>query len=156
MQRDYRDWHSQASARPEERAAKRIKTVFGWLRDWLGPLTPDQEVLVARLIRDMPDRAEDTLVYRAQRQQQFLQLLQSHPSSEVIERTLKEWLATPEKNSPPAYALSVEHFRKDVKTTVLAIDRTVTPRQRTHASEKLQKLITEIQRLTATELVSLN
>ena len=149
MQHDYRAWQSQASARPEERATKRIKTVFGWLRDWLGPLTPDQEALVARLIREMPDRAEDTLVYRTQRQKQFLQLLQSHPSSEVIEHTLQEWLATPEKNSPPAYALSVQHFRQDVKTTVLAIDRTVTPRQRTHASEKLQNLIAEIQRLAS-------
>jgi hypothetical protein len=84
-----------------------------------------------------------------QRQQQFLHLVQSRQKSEVIERTLQEWLATPEKNSPPAYALSVHRFRQEVKTTVLAIDRTVTPRQRTHASEKLQKLIIEIQRLAA-------
>jgi Family of unknown function (DUF6279) len=149
MQRDNREWLSQAGARAEERAAKRAKTVLGWLRDWLGALTPEQEALVARLVREMPDRLEETLAYRTQRQQQIIQLLQSKPNADVIEHALSEWLATPEKNSPPAYALSVQQFRQEVKKTVLAIDRTVTPRQRNHATDKLQKLITEIQRLAA-------
>jgi hypothetical protein len=149
VQRDNREWQSHAGTPGEERTVKRAKTVVGWLRDWLGPLTPEQERLAARLLKDLPDTTDDTLSYRTHRQQQFVQLLQSRPDPEVVEHRLQEWLATPEKNAPPAYALSVQNFRHNVKTTVLAIDRTVTARQRNHASEKLQKLIREIQRLAA-------
>ena len=146
LQRDNRDWQSQAAIPAEERSVKRAKTVLSWLRDWLGPLTPEQERLVTRLLKDMPDTTEDWLAYRTQRQQQFVQLLQSRPNPALIEHRLQEWLATPEKTS---YVLSRQNLRQDVKMAVLAIDRTVTPRQRAHASEKLQILIRQIEGLAA-------
>ena len=146
LQRDNRDWQSQAAVPAEERSVKRAKTVLSWLRDWLGPLTPEQERLVTRLLKDMPDTTEDWLAYRTQRQRQFIQFLQSRPNPALIEHRLQEWLATPEKTS---YVLSRQNLRQDIKMAVLAIDRTVTPRQRMHASEKLQKLIRQIEGLAA-------
>ena len=146
LQRDNRDWQSQAAVPAEERSVKRAKTVLSWLRDWLGPLTPEQERLVTRLLKDMPDTTEDWLAYRTQRQQQFIQFLQSRPNPALIEHRLQEWLATPEKTS---YVLSRQNLRQDIKMAVLAIDRTVTPRQRAHASEKLQNLIRQLEGLAA-------
>jgi hypothetical protein len=146
LQRDNRDWQSQAAVPAEERSVKRAKTVLSWLRDWLGPLTREQERLVTRLLKDMPDSTEDWLAYRTQRQQQFIQFLQSRPNPALIERRLQEWLVTPEKTS---YVLSRQNLRQDVKMAVLAIDRTVTPRQRTYATEKLQKLIRQLEGLVA-------
>ena len=146
LERDHRDWQSQAAIPAEERSVKRAKTVLTWLRDWLGPLTPEQERLVTRLLKDMPDTTEDWLAYRTQRQQQFIQFLQSKPNPALIEHRLQEWMATPEKTS---YVLSRQNLRQDVKMMVLAIDRTVTPRQRTRASEKLQKLIRQLETLAA-------
>ena len=146
LQRDNRDWQAQAAVSAEERSAKRAKTVLSWLRDWLGPLTREQERLVTQLLKDMPDSTEDWLAYRTQRQQQFIQFLQSRPNPALIERRLQEWLVTPEKTS---YVLSRQNLRQDVKIAVLAVDRTVTPRQRTYATEKLQKLIRQLEGLVA-------
>ena len=146
LERDTRDWQSQAAIPAEERSVKRAKTVLTWLRDWLGPLTPEQERLVTRLLKDMPDTTEEWLAYRTQRQRQFIQFLQSKPSPALIEHRLQEWMTTPEKTS---YILSRQSLRQNVKMTVLAIDRTVTPRQRTRASEKLQKLIRQLESLAA-------
>jgi hypothetical protein len=101
---------------------------------------------VTRLLKDMPDTTEDWLAYRTQRQQQFIQFLQSRPNAALIEHRLQEWLAIPEKTS---YVLSRQNLRQDVKMVILAIDRTVSPRQRTHASEKLQKLIRQLEGLAA-------
>ena len=146
LQRDNRDWQAQAAVSAEERSVKRAKTVLSWLRDWLGPLTREQERLVTQLLKDMPDSTEDWLAYRTQRQQQFIQFLQSRPNPALIERRLQEWLVTPEKTS---YVLSRQNLRQDVKMAVLAVDRTVTPRQRTYATEKLQKLIRQLEGLVA-------
>ena len=146
LQRDNRDWQAQAAVPAEERSVKRAKTVLSWLRDWLGPLTREQERLVTQLLKDMPDSTEDWLAYRTQRQQQFIQFLQSRPNPALIERRLQEWLVTPEKTS---YVLSRQNLRQDVKLAVLAIDRTVTPRQRIYATEKLQKLIRQLEGLVA-------
>ena len=146
LQRDNRDWQAQAAVSAEERSVKRAKSVLGWLRDWLGPLTREQERLVTQLLKDMPDSTEDWLAYRTQRQQQFIQFLQSRPNPALIERRLQEWLVTPEKTS---YVLSRQNLRHDVKMAILAIDRTVTPRQRTYATEKLQKLIRQLEGLVA-------
>jgi hypothetical protein len=144
LQRDNRDWQSQAAVPAEERSVKRAKTVLSWLRDWLGPLTREQERLVTRLLKDMPDSTDDWLAYRTQRQRQFIQFLQSRPNPALIEHRLQEWLVTPEKTS---YVLSRQNLRQDVKIAVLAVDRTVTPRQRTYATEKLQKLIRQLEGL---------
>jgi hypothetical protein len=146
LQRDNRDWQAQAAVPAEERSVKRAKTVLSWLRDWLGPLTREQERLVTQLLKDMPDSTEDWLAYRTQRQQQFIQFLQSRPNPALIERRLQEWLVTPEKTS---YVLSRQNLRQNVKMAVLAIDRTVTPRQRIYATEKLQKLIRQLEGLVA-------
>jgi uncharacterized protein DUF6279 len=149
VQRENRDLQAKVEMKPERRAEKRVKTAMSWLKDWLGRLTPEQEQRIVRLIKELPDSPEDHLAYRVQRQHEFVQLLQSKPKASTIAHRLQEWLATPEKNSSPAYALSVQHMREDLKRTVLAIDRTITPGQRVHASEKLQKLIRDIQALAA-------
>lgn len=146
LQRDHRDWQAQAAVPAEERSVKRAKTVLSWLRDWLGPLTREQERLVTQLLKDMPDSTEDWLAYRTQRQQQFIQFLQSRPNPALIERRLQEWLVTPEKTS---YVLSRQNLRQNVKMAVLAIDQTVTARQRIYATEKLQKLIRQLEGLVA-------
>lgn len=149
IQRENRHWQSEHGTTPEERQAKRIKRVVGWIEDWLGRITAEQQQRLAPLIKEWPDTADVRLAYRVQRQQEFVRLLESKPAPAVIERRLDEWLAMPEKNAPPAYALLMQRSRGDIKRIVLELDPTVTPRQRAHASEKLQRLIRDIQALAA-------
>jgi hypothetical protein len=149
IQRENRDLQSEASAKPERRSARRVRKALNWLDEWLGRLTPEQEQRIAQLIKEMPDNTEQRLAHRIQRQYEFMRLLESKPKPMVIAHSLQEWLATPEKNAPLAYAVSVQRMRDDLKRTVLAIDRILTPWQRIHASEKLQTLIREVQALAA-------
>ncbi len=149
VQREHRQWQARAGATPEERSVKRAKNGISSLRDWLGPLTAEQERLTERLIKDMADTADDWLAYRMRRQDEFVRLLQSRPKPALIEHRIHEWFESPGKQSAQPSLDSAQRWRDDVKATVLMIDRTITPRQRTHASEKLQKLIREIQALAA-------
>lgn len=148
IEREHRQWQTRAGATPEERAAKRAKKVISSLQDWLGPLSKEQERLTDWLVKDMTDSTEGWIAYRMQRQDEFVRLLQSRPKPTLIEHKIHEWLEAPGKQaqvSPDA----AQRWRDDVKATVLAIDRTVTPRQRSQASEKLQKLIRDIHVLEA-------
>jgi len=149
VQREHRQWKARAGATPEERAAKRAKSAISSLRDWLGPLTKEQERLTERLVKDMTATTEDWLTYRMQRQDEFVRLLQSRPKPVVIEHKIYEWFESARKQNAQDSPDPAQRWREDVKATILAIDRTVTPRQRGHASEKLQKLIREIQALAA-------
>jgi len=148
VQREHRQWQARAGATPEERSAKRAKNVISSLRDWLGPLTVEQERLTERLVKDMTATTDDWFTYRMKRKEEFVQLLQSRPKSAVIEHKLEEWFEPSEKPSAGQND-SIQRLRQDVKRTILTIDRTITSRQRAHASEKLQKLIGEIQSLAA-------
>jgi hypothetical protein len=145
VQRDHRQWQARAGNTPEERAARRAKSAISSLRDWLGPLTKEQERLTQRLVKDMTEATEDWIAYRMQRQDEFVRLLQSRPKPALIEHKIHEWFEA--GKHAQASSDSVQRWRGDVKAAVLAIDRTITPRQRSHASEKLLKLIREIQAL---------
>ena len=149
VQREQRQWQARAGATIEERAARRAKKVISSLRDWLGPLTKDQEKLTERLVKDMTETTEDWYAYRTRRQDEFVRLLQSRPKPALIEHRIHEWFESSGKQSVLASPDSVQRWRDDVKAGILAIDGVITSRQRTHASEKLQKLIREIQALTA-------
>lgn len=148
-QRDNRRWQSEVGMTPEARTAKRLKNVRQWAKDWLGRLTSEQEHLIDRLVRGLPDTADAHLAYRVHRQHELVQLLESKPPAAVIQNHLHDWMATPEKDAPPEYAIAVRQSKENIKRIVLEIDRTVTPRQRTHAADKLQKLIHQIQTLSA-------
>jgi hypothetical protein len=148
VQRDNRDVQAEVRARPEDRATKRLNRVLSWLRDWLGVLTPDQERRIGVIVRALPDTTEQWADHRLQRQHEFVQLLRSRPVPGVLRQNIEDWLATPEKNSSADYMELTQHFRHDLKNAILEIDRTVTPRQRAYAAEKLRRLTREIQVLT--------
>jgi hypothetical protein len=149
VRREHRQWQARVGATPEERAAKRVKNVISSLRDWLGPVTKEQERLTERLVKDMTDTADEWFSYRMHRQDEFVRLLQSRPKPALIEHRIHEWFESPGKQSAQTSPDSAQRWREDVKAIALALDRTITTKQRTHASEKLQKLIREIQALAA-------
>jgi hypothetical protein len=148
VQRDNRELLSEIRTTPEQRATKRLHRVLGWLRDWLGVLTPEQERRVGEIVRGLPDTTGPWADHRMQRQHEFVQLLESKPPPAVLRQSIEDWLARPEKNSPPGYIRFMHDFHQELKNAILDIDRTVTPRQRAYAADKLRRLIREIQALT--------
>jgi len=132
---------------PEERRARRIESTLDWLEDWLGSLTPEQEHRIIEWLGHVPDTTDQWLAYRRHRQEELVRLLQSQQHPTVVESQLRDWLATPEKGAPPDYAQSLDQMRKSLKALAWNIDRTLTPQQRTHAVQKLDQLIQELEGL---------
>ncbi|GJL57132.1 MAG: hypothetical protein NPIRA02_42640 [Nitrospirales bacterium] len=131
-----------------ERMEKRLETVFEELEDWLGPLTSDQKLHIARLIRKFPDTTHEWILNRQRRQANFLALLQSKIAPSKFEQQIFHLLVSPEKGASQAYLTAAQQRISALFSTILEVDHMITPQQREHASHRFEAIIQELQNIS--------
>jgi hypothetical protein len=131
---------------PEVRHLQRASKTLDLLRDWVGPLSRQQEQRIKDLVRTLPDLDRSRLAYVQDRERELLNLLRSDGDDDVLRERLRLWLLFPER-VVPAYGRSVAEFRQSLKQMALAIDALLTPPQRSHVLARLQSLINDIHSL---------
>lgn len=128
-----------------ERLKKRADAIIGWLDDWLGSLSKDQEAQIRQWSLALPDNEQFWATYQQQRQQELVTLLRQPRTPETVARELSALLVVnPDQTGPPAYQNAIHQMRTAVKTMALAIDQQATPDQRRYAVAKLQRLIDQL------------
>jgi len=132
-----------------ERLKKRADATLGWLEDWLGSLSKDQEAQIREWSLALPDTQQVSFAHRQQLQQELLVLLRQPRTPERVTGELRAMLVSLDQHAPPAYQDAVRQMRAAVKTMALAIDQQVTADQRHHAVTKLQRLIDQLHDLQA-------
>jgi hypothetical protein len=130
----------------EVRQVRRTTEALDLLRDWLGPLSREQEQQIRDLVRTIPDLDRSRLTYIQDREQELFSLLRSQGDSQLVRERLRLWLLFPER-VVPSYGRSVDQMRESLKRFALVIDSLVTPQQRAHALQRLQKVINDIHSL---------
>ena len=132
-----------------ERLKKRADATLGWLEDWLGSLSKDQEARIREWSLGLPDTQQAWVAYQQQRQQELLALLHQSRTPERVAGELRTMFVYQDHTAPQAYQDAVRQMRDAVKTMALAIDQQVTADQRHHAMTKLQRLIDQLHDLQA-------
>lgn len=132
-----------------ERLKKRADATLGWLEDWLGSLSKDQEAQIREWSLALPDTQQAWVAYQQQRQQELLALLHQSRTPERVAGELRTMFVYQDHTAPQAYQDAVRQMRNAVKTMALAIDQQVTADQRHHAMTKLQRLIDQLHDLQA-------
>ena len=132
-----------------ERLKKRADATLGWLEDWLGSLSKDQEARIREWSLALPDTQQAWVAYQQQRQQELLALLHQSRTPERVAGELRTMFVYQDHTAPQAYQDAVRQMRDAVKTMALAIDQQVTADQRHHAMTKLQRLIDQLHDLQA-------
>jgi hypothetical protein len=127
-----------------ERLKKRADATLGWLEDWLGSLSKDQEAQIREWSLALPDTQQAWVAYQQQRQQELLALLHQSRTPERIAGELRTMFVYQDHTAPQAYQDAVRQMRAAVKTMALAINQQVTADQRHHAVTKLQRLIDQL------------
>jgi Family of unknown function (DUF6279) len=127
-----------------ERLKKRADATLGWLEDWLGSLSKDQEAQIREWSLALPDTQQAWVAYQQQRQQELLALLHQSRTPERVAGELRTMFVYQDHTAPQAYQDAVRQMRAAVKTMALAIDQLVTADQRHHAVTKLQRLIDQL------------
>ncbi len=147
MQADNEEWLTELGDDLQTRKANRVERVLDWLRTWFGEIPPDQKQGFAEVIEQYPDTIDQWMAFRRYRQLQFATLLKSNANPQTIERQVRDWLVTPEKDAPPSYIQYVNERNRNLKEAILGIDSLVTTDQRQDASDRLQDLIVEVDQM---------
>lgn len=148
-QRDNRRFvreHRLDSAADERRRAA-AERALKQIREWAGSLTQEQETRIIALQAAIPLVQHLRHQDRLRRQREFLQLLEMRGDRREFEEKLRHWLMHWDHGRAPEYErLQTEIYEKRI-AFYLAIDRMLTPRQRTAVLNRLQNYIEDFQQL---------
>jgi len=131
-----------------KRHSKRTERILGWAREWMGPLSPQQEQEITKLTMQFPDTWAAWYTHRAYRHEQLLELFESRESDHTRAR-LEDWLVHQDQDTDPKFAELTNQLRRHISGLVITLDRSATPTQRRHFLSKLDDLAALVRRLQA-------
>ena len=131
-----------------KRLAKRTERIMGLAREWMGPLSAQQEQEIARLTMQFPDTLPSWYAHQVYRHEQLIALFDSRNSHQTRER-LEDWLIHQDYDTDPRFAEMTKQLRRHITELVLSLDRSATPVQRRYFLSKLNDLTALVRRLQA-------
>jgi hypothetical protein len=132
----------------DKRFAKRTERLLGLAREWMGPLSPQQEREITKLAMGFPDTLPAWHAHQAYRHEQLLALLEARQSDKTAVR-LEDWLVQQDQDADPRFAELTQDLRRHIAGLVMTLDRSATPTQRRHFLSKLEDLRAVVRRLQA-------
>ena len=127
----------------EQRQKARAKRTISFVEYWTGDLNLPQRELVAKVSFSWPDLASEWYEYRRERQEGLLVLLREPASESRLEHYLSAWWVD-SAGQPPALQQKTHELMHGVKALVLAVDQSLTPKQREHVLKRIQDLRDEL------------
>jgi hypothetical protein len=132
-------------------SSEAVTTQADWfcarLEDWTGDVTPAQRELVMNLMRAFPDLAELRLADRKRRQAQLLALLREHPDQTTVQTRLVTLSTDPYAGSIGPYRDTLVAAEARSIDTLVALDRSLTPRQRATIVQRMRRYAQEFRSL---------
>ena len=144
---DEEAWADFERRKPEQRQARREKSVRRALERFTGPLTAGQQKLIREnAARSQPFMAEwrdNRRVWRAA----LADALAQRGAGADFESRMFALIARPDELWTPAYRAALERRRESLIDLVVELDATLTPQQRAAAQRELLALADEVQAL---------
>lgn len=132
----------------EERYEAEGKRIIKHLKEWLAPLTSEQEARVMQMTRELPQLEQERYAERLRRQKEFLEVL-SHRTEDLPRFTqrLTEWMSQWERGRSPEYQRQVDASWQKRAALFVAVDKMLTPEQRTASLQRLDTYATDFSQL---------
>ena len=130
------------------RRQRQQRTALAQIRDWVGPLSTSQESRIITMLQQVP--LSDALRHedRQRRQREFLTLLETRNTErKLFNQRVRDWLLNWERNRPPELARSLEESWIKRAEFYAAVDKMLTPEQRSHLTHRLQDYIDDFRYL---------
>lgn len=121
--------------RDEKNRAKRMKENF---EDWLGDLSDEQETMIEAYVQASPRVMTAMFEDRKRRQRELVALLKANRGSPDITPKLRSFMTDWEAQRSPEYATLAREQEERLTDLMLAMDKTLTPKQRQHAVDRLE------------------
>jgi hypothetical protein len=128
---------------PGERLEAKVERVTQRVEHWTGNLTRNQERLVTGVVELWPDVAPDWFDYRLARQRQLLEILESGAPAEKIEAFLHAWWVA-RAGQTLQMKRKINQLREGIKTLLLALDVSMSEKQRAHVLQRLEDVSAQL------------
>ena len=123
-----------------ERELKRVK-------EWVGELTPDQEKKIAVLADELPLAPKMRYEDRLRRQREFMQLMAQRGDAKQFTERLRHWLLNWEEGRSAEFQRYYSDWRKKQTEFYVAVERTLTPQQRTTVVSRVERYANDFTQL---------
>jgi hypothetical protein len=132
----------------DERYEAEGKRIAKHLKEWLAPLTNEQEARVIQLTRELPQLERERYAERLRRQKEFLEVL-SHRHEDLPRFTqrLTDWMVHWERGRSAEYQRQIDASWQKRADLFVAIDRMLTPEQRTVSLQRLETYASDFTQL---------
>ena len=131
---------------PSARMAKRTQRIVALVKEWLGPLTREQEQHITQLTMAFPDTLPAWYAHQLRRNDQLVNVVESRHRDDAPAR-LRDWLTDPERAANPAFVESNSELKHHIAQLILTLDRLATAEQRRHVLAKLEELTQTVHNL---------
>jgi hypothetical protein len=123
----------------EERYEAEGKRIAKQLKEWLAPLTNEQEQRVMALTRELPQLEQERYAERLRRQKEFLAVLaHRNEDRERFTARVTDWMVNWEKGRSAEYQRQLDASWQKRTDLFIAVDRMMTPEQRTASLQKIE------------------
>ncbi len=131
----------------EARRHNRQKRIQERIAYWTGPLTKAQKERLADWAAALVETAEDWLDHRRQFQAALRQELDRRNEGEAFQRRFLNLLAAPERSREASYQEKIDINKRLTFQMLEALSMSLTPAQRQHIVNRLDKLAQEMEQL---------
>jgi len=129
-----------------QRLLKRTERILVLAKEWLGPLTKQQEQEITRLSMNFPDTLPVWYDHQLQRHEQLIAIIEARNSADTPAR-LREWLVKPDESADSRFIDATRQLRQRISDLALTLDRLATSEQRRHVISKLGELTHTVHKL---------
>jgi hypothetical protein len=126
---------------PEEQKRLRAKRNLERIEHWTGPLAAAQEAKLLEISRALPLVTELRHQDRVRRQREFLALLEGRAQLDTFAPRLRDWLLDWDRSRSPQYEAELSRFVEASAKAYVEMYNLLTPEQRNHAAERLQRYV---------------
>lgn len=124
----------------EARLAAQSERLVTLAKEWLGPMTRQQERELTDLAMAFPDTLPALYAHERQRNERMMAVLEARADGDATKRRLYESLIELDKHADPDFTEAVGQLRQHLAGFILALDRLATPQQRRHVLARLDDL----------------
>lgn len=137
---------------PEERQEAQAKRIVKQVKDWLAPLTNEQEQRVLVMVRELPQLDRENYQERLRRQKELLKILaHRNEDRERFTQRVTEWMVNWERGRSPDYQRQVEASWQKRADFFVAVERMLTAEQRATALTRVQGYADDFSQLARRE-----
>jgi len=132
----------------EERYEAEGKRIAKQLKEWLAPLTNEQEQRVMALARELPQLEQQRYAERLRRQKEFLEVL-AHRGDDPqrFHARVADWMVNWEKGRSAEYQKQLDASWQKRTDLFMAVDRMLTPEQRTASLQRIETYASDFTQL---------